>query len=321
MTTPLGLPEDHTASVSASVLADPVSAKSVLVVGEALIDIVEEGESVQEFVGGSPANTAIGVARQGHRARLFTRIGQDERGERIANHLANEAVELLADSWSSAPTSVAHVRIEADGSARYAFELDWCLPRVSLAPVNLVHVGSIGLYLQPGNGEVLRLLRERGEHCLVTLDPNIRPSLLLDREAAVHTFESAAAEADLVKLSDEDAEWLYPDLDVAGVLLRVRELGARIAVVTLGAEGSCALSAHGPARVAAVPGPLVDTISAGDSFMASLISCLLERGVEASAVELEAVLLRASCASAIAVSVAGANPPLRSELDALHASL
>lgn len=308
---------------------------TVLVVGESLIDIVGDGVDTDadggngapsrvsgiEFVGGSPANTAIGIARQGGVARLLTRVGRDSRGERIAAHLAAEAVELLHESWTSAPTSTARVSVEGDGSARYVFDIDWSLPRVAPEPVDLVHAGSIGLFLDPGADEVLRLLRELSRSCIVTLDPNVRPTLGLPREQVLRRFERAAAVADLVKLSDEDAAWLYPGLDERAVLERIRGLGPRIAVLTCGAEGAHGMGDGGVIGVEAVPVEVVDTISAGDSFTATLITCLLDRGVDGVASGLREAMERAACASAIAVSAAGANPPLTADLDELHASL
>jgi fructokinase len=303
--------------------------RSALLIGEALIDIVErtreadsggepgESDGPVEFVGGSPANTAIGVARLGHRARLFTRIGRDPRGERIAALLQTESVELLPESWSPSRTSTAHARLMEDGSASYVFDLEWSLPRCTPEPVDLVHAGSIALFLEPGGSEVLRLLRESAPTRLVTVDPNIRPSLLPDRAAALRRFEDAAAVADLVKLSDEDAEWLYPGESPEAVAARVLGLGPRVAVVTMGAEGSYGASAMGSARVPAAPVTVIDTISAGDSVMACLISSLLERGVDGVASSLPEVLGRAARAAAIAVSAAGANPPRRAQLDAV----
>jgi fructokinase len=204
-----------------------------------------------------------------------------------------------------------------DGSASYVFDLEWSLPRCTPEPVDLVHAGSIALFLEPGGSEVLRLLRESAPTRLVTVDPNIRPSLLPDRAAALRRFEDAAAVADLVKLSDEDAEWLYPGESPEAVAARVLGLGPRVAVVTMGAEGSYGASAMGSARVPAAPVTVIDTISAGDSVMACLISSLLERGVDGVASSLPEVLGRAARAAAIAVSAAGANPPRRAQLDAV----
>lgn len=294
------------------------SSNRTLVVGEALIDIVERPGDSAEFIGGSPANIAVGLARLGHPAQLLTRLGSDTRGERIAGYLADEGVHLLPESWGGGPTSTAHARISADGSADYHFDIDWRLPERTVDTTPLVHAGSIALFLEPGGAQVLSLLERLSGSAMITLDPNIRASLLDHHGQAVQRFERAAALADLVKLSDEDAEWLYPDSSPESVADRVRELGPSIVAVTLGARGALAVTASGRAQLHAHPVEVVDTISAGDSFMASLISSLLERGVDGAAAALPDVLDRAARAAAIAVSAAGANPPRREQLDAFQ---
>lgn len=299
-------------------MSDSDPAASALIIGETLIDIIEEDGSSEEFIGGSPANVAIGVARLGHRSKLLTRVGDDPRGDRIAAHFAAEAVELIEESRTPAPTSTAHAKIAADGSAEYVFNLDWSLPRIAPEPGQLVHVGSFAVCIAPGSDEALRFLREQGDSHLVTIDPNIRPSLLSDHASVLRRFEQAVAATDLVKLSDDDAAWLYPDVAPLDVLDRIRALGPRIAVMTLGAAGACAIGDGGIAQVDARPVEVVDTISAGDSYMASLIASLIEQGIDGVSASLHDALSRAACASAIAVSVAGANPPHRSELDALY---
>ncbi|QZY50988.1 carbohydrate kinase family protein [Leucobacter tenebrionis] len=289
---------------------------AALVVGEALIDIVEHDGAVEEHVGGSPANVAIGLARLEHPVRLLTRLGADERARRIADALGREGVELLKQSRGDGATSTARARISADGSAEYTFDIDWRLQPCDPGPVALVHTGSIALFLEPGGSQVLELLESLAGSALVTLDPNIRPSLLGGHAEALRRFERAAATADLVKLSDEDAEWLYPTFPLEEIAERVRRLGPSVAVITLGGEGALASSSAGTVHVPARPIKVVDTISAGDSFMASLASSLLERGLAKVTATLPEVLDRAAHAAAIAVSVAGANPPLRAQLEA-----
>ncbi|MGO1538420.1 MAG: carbohydrate kinase family protein [Leucobacter sp.] len=294
---------------------------AALIIGEALFDIIEHETSVggdaeaEEHIGGSPANVAVGTSRLGHTTRLLTWIGRDDRGEQLATHFQSEGVELLSESWGAARTPTALAHIAPDGAATYTFDIDWQINAFDAGDVALVHAGSIALYLEPGGTEVLRALREHSDNALITLDPNIRPTLLPDGPAALRRFEDCAAAADLVKLSDEDAAWLYPDLTPEAAATHVRSLGPTVVVVTLGADGALATNPAGTVRVSAKPVTVVDTISAGDSFMASLISSLLERGIDLEIEELENVLDRAARAAAIAVSVAGANPPYRSDLE------
>jgi len=287
-----------------------------LVIGEALIDIVE-GVEVRELVGGSPANVAVGLARQGHDVQLLTRIGRDARGERIAEHVASAGAALTADSWGSGATSTARARLQPDGSAEYEFDIDWTVPAPDLDGIALVHSGSIALFLEPGGDTVIDALQRASGTALVTVDPNIRPALVGSRGPAVDRFVQAARAADLVKLSDEDAAWLYPGLLPEQVLAEVATQGPRVVVITRGGEGAIALGPAGVVEVAAISVEVVDTIGAGDAYMASLISSMLDDAdLLASPVALERALRRAAVTAGITVSRAGANPPRRAEVDA-----
>jgi len=287
-----------------------------LVIGEALIDIVE-GVEVRELVGGSPANVAVGLARQGHDVRLLTRIGRDPRGERIAEHIASAGVALTASSWAEGSTSTARARLQADGSAEYDFDIDWTVPDPDLDGIALVHSGSIALFLEPGGHTVIDTLQRASGTAVVTVDPNIRPALVGSRETAVSRFFQAARAADLVKLSDEDAAWLYPGLLPEQVLAEVATLGPRVVVITRGGEGAIALGPAGVVEVPAISVEVVDTIGAGDAYMASLISSILDDAeLFDSSVALERALRRAAVTAGITVSRAGANPPRRAEVDA-----
>lgn len=289
-----------------------------LVIGEALIDIVEDdGERERELVGGSPANVAVGLARQGHPVELLTRIGRDERGARIAEHVAAAGAALARSSWASPSTSTARARLRADGSAEYEFDITWDLPVPALDDVALVHTGSIALFLEPGGTAVVEALRRASATALVTVDPNIRPALVGEHRAARARFQEAARVADLVKLSDEDAAWLFPDLVPEQVLAEVATLGPRLVVITRGGEGAVALGAGGIVEVDAMPVDVVDTIGAGDAYMASLLaSALDDPQLFTSEAALRRALRRAAVTAGITVSRAGANPPRRDEVDA-----
>lgn len=300
---------------------------SALIIGEALTDIVatlDQGvESEQDHPGGSPFNVAITLGRLGDHVSLLTAIGDDARGAEITARLDDASVELVPASRRVGPTSTALARLQADGSASYIFEIDWSLPeRLELAPSTVTHAGSIALYLEPGASRVAELLRERSGDSLITLDPNIRPALVGDHGGAVARVEALMEVVDLVKLSDEDAAWLYPGVGPRAVLSRLVELGAGLAVMTLGGEGSLLASA---AAVVEVPAPatiVADTIGAGDSYMGALIHQVLttslgmqlRRRSELWGEELGAIGAFASKVAAITVSRRGANPPRLEEL-------
>lgn len=294
-----------------------MSSGSVLVIGEALIDIVEGADGPREFVGGSPANVAFGVARQNIPVRLLTHIGRDARGAHIAAHLAAAGAGLLDTSWGGGATSTARARLQPDGSAQYEFDIDWRTASPALEDVSLIHTGSIALFLDPGAETVLQTLAAAPDGTLVTVDPNIRPALIPDPDQARERFARAARAAHIVKLSDEDAEWLAPGVAPEKLLADIASLGPRLVVMTRGGDGALALAEGEITPVAPVRVDVADTIGAGDAFMASLIVSALrapELFTEASV--REEILRRAALTAAITVSRAGANPPTAAEVDA-----
>lgn len=293
--------------------------EEVLVIGESLIDIVSDGAGRStEVVGGSPANVAFGLARQRVPVRILTALAHDDRGERIQAHLASAGVRVDDASWSLSTTSTAHARILPDGSARYAFDIEWTLADVPTAgSARLIHVGSIGAFLEPGATVLERWLGQREPRTLLSLDPNIRPALLGDRAAAVARFERIAAMADVVKLSDDDAEWLYPGLGPAAVLERVLGLGARLAVVTCGRSGATMAVPAEAVEISALPVVVRDTVGAGDTFMAALIQRVLttaELLSSPSAATLVAAGSYAAAAASLTVQRRGADLPTRAEI-------
>lgn len=292
--------------------------EQVLVIGEALIDIVETADGTRELVGGSPANVAVGLARLGHRTALHTHIGRDARGARIAEHVASSRAGLTPGSWGDAPTSTARARLAADGSASYVFDIDWRIPAPVLGSVALVHSGSIALFLEPGGEVTLEALRHAAHGgALVSVDPNIRPALVGDHSDALRRFGDAARTADLVKLSDEDAAWLYPGRQPEEVLADIAAHGPRLVVMTRGAAGAMALGPDGIVAAAAWPVAVADTIGAGDAYMASLISSAVDDPLLfTSEPAVERAMRRAAVAAGITVARSGANPPTRAELDA-----
>lgn len=292
------------------------SAPEVLVIGEALVDVVTSSEGTVEHPGGSPMNVAYGLGRLGVRTALLTSIGNDDRGRAIEAHILGAGVSLVPGSRSVGRTSSAIATLAADGSASYAFDISWQLPPV--APTYLpkvLHTGSIATFLAPGAGTVKGLLEKAHHECLVTYDPNIRPALLGSQAEAKGIFEDLVPLTDVVKLSDEDAQWLYPDLPLDEVAARILSLGADLAVITKGSEGSLLMTGQARLVVPSVQTRVADTIGAGDSYMAALIFGLLNRRTEGLPLPvLERLGRSASVAAGITVSRAGANPPTAEEL-------
>ncbi|MBP2436727.1 carbohydrate kinase family protein [Microbacterium amylolyticum] len=290
-------------------------ALDVLVVGEALIDIVESGSDVHEHVGGSPANVALGLGRLGVNAALLTQVGDDERGKRIMSHIEGSGARILRESVDSRPTSTARARIAEDGAADYVFDIHWeALPDAAYPAPRLVHTGSIGAFAEPGAESVVELLSQIGAQ-EVTFDPNIRPALVGERDDALRRFEQICGLATVVKMSDEDAAWLFPGSTPDEVIDRTLAMGPRVVAVTLGGDGAILASAADRVRIAPVAVAVADTIGAGDTFMTSLINSVLETGSSAlSRTDLERIGTAAARAAAITVSRAGADLPWAREL-------
>jgi fructokinase len=300
-----------------------------LVIGESLIDVVHRPDgSAQEHVGGSPANVAVGLARLGHDVTFATMIGDDERGVRIAGLLAEEGVALTEGSVGRRTTSVATSTLDVTGAATYSFDLSWELkespPREGL---DHVHTGSIAATLEPGASAVLTALRDSRPDATISYDPNARPSLMGDPHEVRAKIEQLIGLSDVVKASDEDITWLYDGAPHSDVLRLWGQLGPALVVMTRGDKGAViGLTTGG--ELTSVDAPSVevaDTVGAGDSFMAGLVSGLLEAGLlggvqarerlrSASLAEVRPAVDRALACAAITVSRAGANPPRLAEL-------
>lgn len=288
----------------------------VVVVGEALTDVVTSPEGTSEYPGGSPANVAYGLGPLGINTGLLTAIGEDERGAAIERHLRSAGVTLLPGSYSLDRTASATATLAPDGSASYDFDISWALEPVPPAYVpKILHTGSIGTFLAPGADAVKSLLQQCRHECMITHDPNIRPALLGSHAEARSIFEALVHLTDVVKLSDEDARWLYPRKDLDDTAAHLLGLGTGLAVITKGSQGSLLATAATQLNIPSVISGVVDTIGAGDSYMAALILGLLTRGTDGLApAVLEQLGRTASMAAAITVRRPGANPPTLEEL-------
>lgn len=300
---------------------------TVTVVGEALIDIViPPSGAPAEHIGGSPANVAIGLARLGHSTSLATHFGTDARGQRISKALRQEGVELLAGSDTADRTPTATARLDAAGLATYEFDLDWRLePGIIPATGGHFHTGSIAATLPPGSAGVAVAMAAAREHSTISYDPNVRPTLMGSPTQARTVIEKLVAMSDVVKASEEDLTWLYPNTPVPQILADWAQLGPTMVAVTRGEQDTLILIGGELNERRPLPAPVVDTVGAGDSFMAGLISGLLDGGYLGDPQARErlrfahfdhvaAAVDRALACAAITVSRAGANPPRREEL-------
>jgi fructokinase len=301
--------------------------ETVLVVGEALIDVVEhENQPLGEHVGGSPLNVAVGLALLGRDVEFLTWIGDDHRGHRIADHLHDAGVTLADGSIGAPQTATAVATLDEHGSATYRFDMDWHVDprRVPSHPIAL-HTGSIAVALEPGCRGVAALIAAHAPTSTITFDPNIRPMFFTGPADALARIESIVAQADVVKASDEDLRWLAPDTEPRELARHWLSLGPAIVAVTEGADGSFAVCANGAQLIPAFPTDVVDTVGAGDAFMTGLIDALWDQqllgapqrsrlhGISADA--LRQVLQVAALSSALTVARPGAALPDRATRD------
>lgn len=306
------------------------------VIGEGLVDVVQRASGIEAHVGGSPLNVAVGLARLDHPVQFIGRYGRDAYGDSVAAHLRSSSV-MLPVPPDDLPTSVATALIDDDGSATYTFDLTWELPGIAdrlgfmLQGTTLLHTGSIATMLMPGATEVLAAVEYAHPSATISFDPNCRPSIVTDVDFARRQAEKFVTLSDVVKASDEDLAWLYPGQDVLDSardwLALGGEEGPALVVVTRGADGPWGVCRTGEAKVAAPRVEVADTVGAGDSFMAALLSGLVDRELDGAqnrqelrelpAEGLAELLAHAAKAAAVTVSRPGANPPTRAELNAL----
>lgn len=319
---------------AAEELLDPVvvvpAERRALVIGEALIDVVRTADGrIAEHPGGSPANVALGLARLGRGVDLLTWIGRDGFGDALTAHLTGAGVAIVPGSDSALHTSVAAATLDETGAATYDFDLTWHVPDTWEHPAGaplVVHTGSIAAVLEPGAPDVARILAAHQGSATITYDPNIRPSLMPPANETREIVENLVRLVDVVKVSDEDLDWLAPDSDTDDTAREWAATGRSLVVVTRGAAGATAFTSDGMrVDVSAPPVAVADTVGAGDAFMGGLIDGLwsanllgADRRVALAAADdatIRRILERCVRIAAITVSRPGANPPTAAELE------
>ncbi|MYW66464.1 carbohydrate kinase [Streptomyces sp. SID8379] len=312
----------------------------IVVAGEALIDLVPLGSSPGEDparqspglsplaprLGGGPYNTAVALGRLGSPVSFCSRLSRDAFGEALLDGLRSAGVEVTSVQRGDEPTTLAVTSIGADGSAAYSFYAEGTADRLFSVPEALpagtraVSFGTCSLVLEPGASAYEELMRSAAAQGLFTaLDPNIRAGLIPDADAYRARFKSWLPSTTLLKLSEEDAEWLggTPQEWLSG--------GPSAVVITRGGDGLSAFTRDGGTY--AVPGErvdVVDTIGAGDTVNAALLHGLSVQGAlsPAAVAELdgdgwERLLRFAARAAALTCARAGAEPPYGAEVGAV----
>ncbi|MCO1337755.1 carbohydrate kinase [Kocuria polaris] len=299
------------------------------VMGEGLVDVLSGGISAPKtYVGGSPLNVSVALARLGHPVTFVGRYGDDGPGTMIRDYLqANSVREALGPDGM--PTSTARGTLDPAGTATYDFDFAWQLPELSefesaLKDAQLVHTGSIACVVEPGASTVLRAVETARPHATITYDPNIRPTFVRNHAEAVAQAERFVKLSDVVRTSDDDLDWLYPRRSIADSARAWRSMGPALVAVTHGSRGASGFVENGEVTVPNRTVEVADSVGSGDTFMAALISGIVDRELIGSAQrehlralpadQLRQILDFAIRAAAVTVSRAGANPPYRSEV-------
>lgn len=297
--------------------ASPGADGTFLVIGESLVDLIADSTpgTFTARPGGSPFNVAVGLARLDQRVSFVTQYGDDALGRILNATLTANGIQAKS---SPHPTSIAIATPDPNGSASYDFRFEWRLSGDAVdLPTNAacLHTGSLASVVEPGRKAVLAAVqRARIAGLPVSFDPNIRQSLTPDRTAVRTAVEEIVAAATIVKTSIEDINWLYPEDDPIQRTHRWAADGSRLVVLTRGPLGSIGFTKRQRVAVQASPTRVADTVGAGDSFTAALLSHLATTGSLRSAANLTAARIRdalefASRASAITCAHTGAHGP------------
>jgi fructokinase len=298
---------------------------SIWVCGEVLIDLIPDGSGERVLhVGGGPANTAKALARLGHDVYFIDGISSDKYGQMSRQELLDDEVKLDLALSSDKPTCLAIVSLNERGGASYEFEIDgtatfdftdsW-LPDPSRYKPSVLHIGTLVTVIQPGADVLYDWALQVAEFAPIVFDPNVRSVVMNDRDKYLAAVERWVAISSVVKVSDDDLAWLYPDQQFRDVAKRWISDGVALVAVTLGADCLVGFTADGVVDVPGVKVDVVDTVGAGDTVGAIIVEAMIEKGIlNLTDKTLKAVLNRAAVAAGITCSRKGAQPPYKHEL-------
>lgn len=301
--------------------------RSVWVAGEVLIDLITQGgkTKTKAIVGGGPANTSVALARLGVATFFIDGMSTDAYGQRAKAELQSAGVKLDYVEFSDKPMCLADVTLDSSGSATYDFLIDgtatfdfrreW-LPTPSAKEPAVLYLGTLAALVEPGASALFDWAKDVSEYAPIVYDPNVRSSVVSDRSVYQASVAKWASISKVIKVSQDDMEWLYPGESFETVADRWLMTAVELVVLTAGAEGLRARTRLGEVSVPGIRIDVVDTVGAGDTVGAILVEAIAKVGLESlQGSELRRVLMRAATAAAITCSRPGANPPTSQDLD------
>ena len=298
--------------------------KEIWVCGEALIDLIPRGEQKIAIVGGGPANTAKALARLGFDSYFIDGISTDGFGGMIKDQLLHDGVNLKYAHYSDKQTCTADVSLDKagvasyvftiDGTATFDFTKDWLPDPAEIQPV-VLQIGTLATIVQPAADVLLEWAKRVAKVAPIVFDPNVRSSVLPDRPKYQEAIAKWAAISEVIKVSEDDLAWLYPEQDQIAIAEDWIKGGSTLVIITKGSYGIIGVTKDDVVSVPGVKIEVVDTVGAGDTVGAIVVEAIVERGLEVITGDvLREVLVRATKAAAITCSRAGANPPTRAEI-------
>jgi len=300
----------------------------IVVCGEALMDVITDTDGMQRIApGGGPFNTARALARLGVPTAFLGHLSNDKFGLELSELLVADGAGVDLATVGPEPTTIARADVDTEGSAHYRFLIEGTsapnltpemVPAELGSEVTALLVGTLGLALEPMASTLVDLVRRERSRRMIVIDPNIRVGLA-DETAYRDRLRGVIAASAVVKASQADVAWLYPDVDHVAAAERILGEGVRLVVVTLGADGAFAAHRDLTIQVASPPVEVVDTIGAGDAFGAALLAWMYDHDLIGTRLALDEQQLRsaleyACLAASITCGRAGADPPWKREM-------
>ena len=302
---------------------------TVIVGGEALVDLVpHQAGELRAHAGGGPYNTARTLGRLDQDVHFLGCLSEDGFGARLRAQLQEDDVRLDTVVETPLPTTLALAELDEHGAATYRFYSEGTSapalePEAALNAlperVDFLHVGTLGLVMEPTAMALQAVVEAVADRALIMVDPNCRPTFIPDRGTYRRSLAATLSFAHVVKVSNDDLEYLEPGVEPIRAARTLLEDGPRVALVTLGGEGALIVTADGETVVAAPKIEVVDTIGAGDAFGGGFIAYWRMKGLARDALG-DAAAVRAATTFACVVAArtcerAGAYPPRLSDLD------
>jgi fructokinase len=301
----------------------------IVVGGEALYDLVvqDSDEDLRGHPGGGPFNTARTIGRLAQPVAYLGRLSTDRFGQRLEALLADDGVSLESVVRTDEPTTLALAEVDHDGVARYRFyERGTAAPGLTVEAalealperVDIVHVGTLGLALEPVATALEAVVAQVAPRALVAVDPNCRPWVVKDAGAYRARIRRVLGSAHVLKVSEEDLEFLEPQRAGVDAVRTLLEHGPTVGLLTRGPNGALVITRTAEVAVPAPRAKVVDTIGAGDAFGGGFLAWWSERGLgREELADIDRVVEATEFACLVAArtcSRPGASPPYRDEL-------